>query len=159
MQKIMIAALALAAAACGQSTAPTQTDTAVAAPQSLIEQVQAMAAAEQPVRAVGLLQAYHAAHPDVTPPCTEIRMAESRGVVPADVAPGTVYSPYAGALVFAVQCGARLTTVRADPREHWLVVLAPGATDAVVVNCADARGDDACARTIPRAAPAAATTP
>jgi hypothetical protein len=64
---------------------------------------------------------------------------------------------YKGSLVFSVQCGPQLTTVRDEPREHWLVVFAPGATEAVVVNCANAAGRDQCTRTMPRVT--ATTTP
>ena len=80
------------------------------------------------------------------------------GVVPADVAEGSVYQPFAGALIYSIQCGPRLTTVRADAHEHWLVVLPPGAPEATIVSCADPRGDDMCVMPIPRAAAAATGT-
>jgi hypothetical protein len=152
LMKILAIAAALALAACGQSA--TQAPAGEAAPtqqEGLMGQALAMAPEQQPVFAWQTLSAYQAAHPETQPPCASVRSAESRGLIPDDVAPDSIYGPYAGALVFAVQCGSQLTTVQSNPLEHWLVILAPGATEAVVVNCADAAGDDRCSRDIPRA--------
>lgn len=146
-------AAALALAACGQPAAPEPE--APPAPQSLMEQIQAEAPEMQPVRGYQQLVAYLAAHPELEATCQGPRGAESRGVVPANVAPDSIYAAHAGALVLSVQCGAQLTTVRDNPREHWLVVIAPGASEATVVNCANAAGQDQCTRTIPTAAAAA----
>jgi hypothetical protein len=152
--RTLVFAAALALAACGQSTVPEPE--APAAPQSLMEQAQAQTAEMAPVFAWQQLTAYQQAHPEATPACTSIRGAESRGVVPDNVAADSVYAAHKGALVFSVQCGPQLTTVRDEPREHWLVIFAPGAAEAVVVNCADASGrNDQC----PRAIPVATTTP
>jgi hypothetical protein len=117
-------------------------------------QVEHMDVSMQPVFAWQQLVAYQAAHPEATPPCPKVRRAESEGVIPANVAPNTIYTPFAGQLVFTVQCGQQLTTVHSDPREHWLVSFAPGAASANVVNCADAHGNDQCVRPIPVAAAA-----
>ena len=85
--------------------------------------------------------------------CTGPRGVERRGLVPENVAPDSIYAPFVGADVYTVQCGEQLTTVRADPRERWLVVFAPEADAVQVANCADARGVDQCAaREIPTAA-------
>lgn len=158
MKKIIIAA-AFALAACGQPAATTEE--APAAPQSLMDQFLAMPAEQQPVEAWQELTAYQTAHPEAVPPCTSIRVAESRGIIPADVDPASAYGPYAGALAYSIQCGPQLTATRMDPNEHWLVVMAPGATEAVVVHCVDpATSRDTCPRAIPRAAAApAAPTP
>lgn len=142
----LIAVLALAA--CGQSTAPEPE--AAAAPQALMDQAQRMAADRQPVFAWQQLTAYQQAHPESQPPCASIRRAESRGVIPTDVAADSFYAAHTGALVFSIQCGPQLTATREEPREHWLVVLAPGAMEAAIVNCADARGQDQCPPFIPR---------
>lgn len=150
MMKKFAFAAALGLAACGQSTAPEPE--APAAPLSLLEQVQAQSAENQPVFAWQQLTAYQQAHPEATPACTSIRGAESRGIVPDNVAPGSVYEPFKGALVFSVQCGPQLTTAHDEPREHWLVAFAPGAAEAAVVNCADAAGrNDRCGRAVPTA--------
>ncbi|GAM97900.1 hypothetical protein U91I_01530 [alpha proteobacterium U9-1i] len=155
MRTLAIAA-AFALAACGQATAPAEPE-APAAPLSLMEQAMAQSPENRPVFAWQQLTAYQATHPEAVPPCASIRGAESRGVVPDNVAADSIYAAHKGSLVFSVQCGPQLTTVRDEPREHWLVVLAPGATEAVVVNCANAAGRDQCPRAIPTAA--AATTP
>lgn len=154
MRAYVIAA-SLALAACGQSTAPEPE--APAAPQSLMEQVQAASAEMRPVLAYQQLVAYLQAHPELNATCAGPRAAESRGVVPADVAPDSIYAAHAGSLVLSVQCGQQLTTVRDEPREHWLVVLAPGAAEAAFVNCANEAGRDQCPHAIPTATPPAAT--
>jgi hypothetical protein len=156
--KLIIACAALALAACGQSTAPTEE--APAAPQSLMEQVQAMSGENQLVAGYSALVAYQQAHPEAQPPCTSPRGTESRGIVPADVAPDSVYAAHVGSLVLSVQCGVLISRAQFDPREHWLVVYAPAATEVAVVNCAGPNGADVCPAPIPRAtAPAAPATP
>ena len=148
------AVAAFALAACGQTPAPEPE--APAAPVSMMDQVLAMAPEQQPVFAWQQLTAYQTAHPDAVPVCASIRGAESRGILPADVDPASIYGPHAGALVYSIQCGAQLTGTRMDPREHWLVVMAPGAAEPAVVNCANAAGVDQCPSVIPRAAAPAA---
>lgn len=145
--RTLVLAAALALAGCGQSTAPEPE--APAAPQSLLEQAQAQSAEMAPVFAWQQLTAYQQTHPEATPACESIRGAESRGVVPDNVAADSIYAAHKGSLVFSVQCGPQLTTVQDNPREHWLVVFAPGATEAAVVNCANAAGRDQCPRAIP----------
>jgi hypothetical protein len=119
-------------------------------------QAQAKPAEDQVIFAFQTLAAYQAAHPDSTPKCDRVRAAAPMGVIPADVAAGSIYQPLAGDLVFTVQCGPQLTTVPYQPQQHWLVVLAPGAADATVISCANAHGDDVCPDRVPRA-PATAT--
>ena len=154
-RKTFAFAAALALAACGQPASTSSTSTA---PQSLMEQAQAKAPEELPVYGWQLLTAYQTAHPDSTPVCHSVRRTESRGVIPANVDPASIYGAHAGALVIAVQCGPQLTGIPDDPKEHWLVVLAPGATEAQIVNCADAKGHDACVHPVPTATAATATT-
>jgi hypothetical protein len=146
-------ATALALAACGQAETPEPE--AAAAPQSLIEQVQAMSPEQQPVFAWQQLTAYQQAHPEVQPPCASIRRVDSIGIIPEDVTADSIYAAYKGNLVFTVQCGPQLTTVRDDPREHWLVAFAPGATESAVRSCANDSGRSECTR-IPQRAEAAA---
>lgn len=134
---LFAAAAVFALAACGQSAtkeeeAPAATD--------LMGQVLAMPAEERPVFASTQLVAYHQAHPEITPPCTTIRRVDAVGVIPADVRPDTIYGPLAGSLVYTVQCGEILTTVGDDPRQHWMVVLSPGAAEAAISNCSDEEG-------------------
>lgn len=148
MKKLILTAAALLAA-CGSGASTTGTATSTA-PQSLMEQAQAKAPEDQPVFAYTVLAAYQTAHPDSTPKCDRVRGAQSLGVIPADVATGSIYQPYAGDLVFSVQCGPQLTTVAPDPHQHWLVIMAPGAADATIVTCADAHGNDACPVRVPR---------
>jgi hypothetical protein len=161
---ILAAATAFALAACGQpaSEAPTE-EAAPAAPASLIEQIQAMSPDQQPVFAWQQLTAYQGAHPEAQPPCTSIRAAEARGVVPPNIDPESIYAGHVGSLVFAIQCGPQLTQVRSDPAEHWLVIFAPGATEAAVLNCAEGTRDRCSARTLPTVdampTPAPAATP
>lgn len=147
-------ALALTLAACGQSTAPAAPE-APAAPLSLMEQAQALAPEQRPVFAWQQLTAYQTAHPEAQPPCASIRRAEAVGIVPENVAPESVYAAHVGALVYSVQCGQQLTTARDEPAEHWIIVLAPGAMEAVALNCAGPAGRDQCPRQIPTAAPTA----
>jgi hypothetical protein len=150
---IAIAAFAALAACNQQPEAPAAPE----APASLQAQVRAMAAEMQPVFAYQQLVAHLQTQGAV---CTGPRGAEGRGTVPANVAPDSIYAPFAGADVYTVQCGEQLTTVRADPRQRWLVVFAPDAMEAQFVNCADATGFDRCAaREIPVAEAAPATTP
>ncbi|MBY0563072.1 MAG: hypothetical protein K2P58_02705 [Hyphomonadaceae bacterium] len=152
-----VAVAALSLVACGQPAQTTE-DAAPAAPQSLIEQVQAMAPEQQPVFAWEQLTAWQQANPQAQPPCASIRRVDTVGVIPEDVAPDTLYAGYKGNLVFTVQCGPQLTTVGDDPREQWLVAFAPGATEAAITSCANAEGRSQCPR-IPRRAEAATTTP
>jgi hypothetical protein len=154
MKKYIVAA-AIALAACSPPAEEAATEPT--APQGLMEQAESKSAEEGPVFALGLLQAYQRAHPEVQPTCTSVRVTESRGMIPPDVVPTSFYAPYVGSLVFSVQCGPQLTGTRMDPSEHWLVVLAPGAADPVVVNCND-NGVDKCPRVVPRT-PAAAPAP
>ncbi|MBL8537115.1 MAG: hypothetical protein JNM59_06895 [Hyphomonadaceae bacterium] len=155
-QKSWIVAGALMLAACGQPAEAPQTQPPP--PQSLMDQVTAMAAEQQPVFAWQQLTAWQQAHPEAQPPCASIRRVDTVGVIPEDVAADSIYAAYKGALVFTVQCGPQLTTVRDNPAEHWLVAFAPGATEAAVANCAAANGARTmCFRTPPRAAPATTT--
>ena len=143
---LFICAGALALAACGQSEAPAPETPD--APQSLMEQVQSQPAEQQLVTAYTALIAYQQAHPEVQPPCTAPRGTESRGVIPPNVAPDSVYAAHIGAQVYSIQCGAQISGARMDPAEHWLVVYTPGASEVAVVNCANPRGDS-CPRTLP----------
>jgi hypothetical protein len=152
-----VAVAALSLIACGQP-AETPEPEAPATPQSLMEQVQSMAAEQQPVFAWQQLTAYQQAHPEAQPPCASIRRVDTVGVIPDDVAPDSIYAAHRGGLVFTVQCGPQLTTVRDDPREQWLVAFAPGATEAAIASCANAEGRSQCPRVPPRAA-ATTTTP
>ncbi len=136
---LFAASAALTLAACGQS-APTS-DTAPAAPQSLMEQIQAQSAENQLVAAVVALQTYQHAHTDSTPVCQHVRATESRGVIPDNMDPNTIYGAHKGSLVISVQCGELVSRERFDPHEHWLVVYAPGATEAAIVNCANGDND------------------
>ncbi|HJS79603.1 MAG TPA: hypothetical protein VJ748_03190 [Vitreimonas sp.] len=148
---------ALALAACGQAAAPKEETPA--APLSLMEQVQAQAPEMQLVTAYQALAAYQQAHPDSTPRCTAVRATESRGVIPDNVSPDSIYAAYKGAAVYSVNCGELRTMTRMDPREHWLVVYAPGASEVSIVNCASASGSDLCPRQVPTVAAAPGSTP
>ena len=112
MKKLILTAAVLLAA-CGSGT--TTGTATTSAPQSLMQQAQAKSPEEQPVFAFTVLAAYQTAHPDSTPKCERVRGAQSIGVIPADVATGSIYQPYAGDLVFSVQCGPQLTTTANDP--------------------------------------------
>ncbi|MES1199696.1 MAG: hypothetical protein ABUS48_06930 [Pseudomonadota bacterium] len=147
-------ALALALAACS----PATTTTTSTAPQGLMEIAQAKSQEQLPVYGYTLLAAYQAAHADSTPKCAAVRDTASRGIIPPDVDPATAYGPYAGDLVISVQCGAQISNAPMDPHEHWLVVLAPGAADATIVNCANTDGNDTCPQRVPRKAVVATTT-
>ena len=155
--KNLILAAALVLAACGQPATAPEAETP-AAPADLLSQAQAQSPEMQPVFAWQQLTAYQAAHPEAQPPCASIRRAESRGIVPTDVAPDSIYAGRAGALVFSIQCGPQITRVRDEPAEHWLVFFAPGAAAAEIVNCAEGSNDRCRDRAIPRAAAAPATT-
>jgi hypothetical protein len=153
--KFIIASAALGLAACGQPAAPEKEE-APPAPTGMLEQLQSRGPEDQLVFAYQQLIAYQQAHPEAQPPCTAIRGTESRGVIPADVAPDSIYAPFVGATVISVQCGVLISRAAMEPWEHWLVVFAPGAADVTVVNCA--RGNvDACPVQVPRAAAAGAT--
>lgn len=165
---LLIAAAAFALAACGQSTAEKTEEAAPAAPADMKSQVEAMGPEERGVFAYTQLIAYHQANPTVTPQCTSLRRVDDVGVIPANVRPDSVYQPHVGALVYSVQCGPQLTTVADDPREHWMVVFAPGAAAASFYPCADESGRRSrCTRTpltvspeaTQAATPAPATTP
>lgn len=153
--RVVIAIAALVAlAACNQQQAEAPVE---AAPASLQSQVRRMAPEMQPVFAYQQLVAHLQAQGQA---CAGPRGAEPRGTVPENVAPDSIYAPFVGADTYTVQCGEQLTTVRADPRERWLVAFSPDAAEAQFVNCADDRGTDRCAaREIPVAAPAPAATP
>lgn len=148
MKHILLATAAFVLAACGQPAAPV--DEAPPAAQSLMEQVQGMGAEEQLVWAVSTLGELQRANPALQPPCNNVRGTESRGVIPADVDPESLYAAHVGALVLSVQCGNLVSRERFDPNEHWLLVIAPGASAASVVNCANTRDQDDCPRAVPR---------
>jgi len=141
-----LGAAALVLAACSQP-ADTTAPEAPAAPQTLMEQVQSQGAADQLVTAYTTLLAYQQAHPEVQPPCTSVRGTESRGVIPPNVEPDSIYAAHIGSQVYSIQCGALVSATRPDPAEHWLVIYAPGATEVTVVNCANPRGDS-CPRSV-----------
>jgi hypothetical protein len=146
----------LALAACG---AEAPKEEAPAAPPSLTDTILAQAPEQQLVTAYQALAAYQQAHPDSQPVCRAVRATESRGVIPDDVSADSLYAAYKGAVVYSINCGELRTMTRMDPREHWLVVYAPGATEVSIVNCASAGGDDLCPRVVPRAeAPGATPT-
>lgn len=146
----------LALAACGQAAAPKQEE-APPAPQSLMEQIQAQGPEQQLVTAYQHLAAYQQAHPESQPVCRAVRATESRGVIPDNVSPDSIYATYKGAAVYSINCGELRTMTRMDPREHWLVVYAPGATEVSIVNCASTNGADLCPREVPTVAAAAGT--
>jgi hypothetical protein len=156
MKHILLAG-AFLLAACGQSSEASKDAEAPAPPADALSQLQTQSAENQPVFAWQQLTAYQQAHPEAQPPCTSIRRAEARGVVPTDVAPDSIYAAHVGATVFSIQCGPQLTRARNEPAEHWLVIFAPGAASAEVVNCADGSNDRCAGLTIPRAAAAPAS--
>lgn len=155
MKYVLVAAALAALAACGQAQEAPAPE-APPAPQSALDQLNAQSAEEQAVFAYTQLVAYQQTHPEAQPPCTSIRGSEARGTVPENVDPQSIYAPYVGGAAFAVQCGPQLTTVRAEPRERWLVVFMPSAETAAVVNCAGLNSSDLCrTRTIPTVSPEA----
>lgn len=147
LSHVLAACAALALAACGQSEAPAPE--APPEPQSLLEQLRALPAEQQPVFAYQQLAAYQQANPEAQPTCTAVRATESRGVIPENIDPESAYAPYVGDLVFSVQCGALISATRYDPNEHWLVVFQEGATAPTVVHCAGPRNSDVCPRQLP----------
>jgi hypothetical protein len=129
-----------------------------------METIQGQAPETQLVTAYQALAAYQQGHPDSQPVCRAVRATESRGVIPDNVSPDSVYAAYKGAAVYSVNCGELRTMTRLDPHEHWLVVYAPGASEVSIVNCASASGDDLCPRQVPvvaapGATPSTPTTP
>jgi hypothetical protein len=155
IRHIALAGATLGLAACGQASAPAPE--APAAPASLMEQVLAMAPEQQPVFAYEQLVAYQRAHPEALPTCAAVRGTEARGIIPANVDPGSAYAGMAGAAVYSVQCGALISATRFEPTEHWLIVFAPGATEVSVANCSDGHGGDKCPRVVPTASAPAPT--
>ncbi|MEQ1489722.1 MAG: hypothetical protein ABL932_04155 [Terricaulis sp.] len=152
----LAATAVLLLAACGQPAATTTEEPA--APQGLLEQIQAASPEEQGVLAYQAFIAYQTAHPDiVTPPCTSVRGTD-RITVPANVAADSIYAPHAGKVVFTVQCGALISATRMDYAQKWLVSFAPGAPEATVEHCLGDRSSDRCPRIVPTADPAPATT-
>lgn len=137
-----IAALALSACGEQQAAAPAEAE----APASLQSQSRRMSAETRPVFAYQQLVAHLQAQGQA---CAGPRGAEGRGTVPENVAPDSIYAPFAGADAYVVQCGEQLTTVRDDPAQRWLVVF-PADGPAQFVNCAGDRNADRCAaRQIP----------
>ncbi len=146
--RTLIATVALVAlAACGQPQEAAAPEPE--APATMRSQVRMQSAENRPVFAYTQLVAHLQAQGQV---CTGPRGAEGRGTVPENVAPDSIYAPFVGADAYTVQCGEQLTTVRADPRQRWLVIF-PDGPEAQFVNCADEQGFDRCAaREIPTAA-------
>jgi hypothetical protein len=155
----LAACAVVALAACGQAAAPKEE--APAAAPSLTDTILSQAPEQQLVTAYQALATYQQAHPESQPVCRAVRATESRGVIPEDVSPDSLYAAYKGAVVYSINCGELRTMTRMDPREHWLVVYAPAATEVSIVNCASAGGDDLCPRVVPRAeaTPAAPAAP
>ncbi|MEZ6022797.1 MAG: hypothetical protein R3C16_05155 [Hyphomonadaceae bacterium] len=153
---LIIAAAAFALAACGQSTT-TEEAAAPETPQDMMSEVQAMAPEDRGVFAWRQLTAYQQANPDVQPPCTSLRQVDAVGVIPENVNPQSIYAAHVGSLVYTVQCGPQLTTVRPDPREHWMIVFAPGAAEPVILPCSPDGGRSQCLRVPQTVDPAPAT--
>ncbi|MBS0384781.1 MAG: hypothetical protein JSS00_05475 [Proteobacteria bacterium] len=154
MKLRMIAATALLAlAACGQSGEAPKQEATTAQPQGLFEQLERTAPEMQPVVAWQRL----ITHAETMPACHDVRRTESRGIVPANVAPDSAYAGHAGEWAFSIQCGPQLTTVHSDPHEHWLIFFAPGATTSTIVNCAQGTGDRCLLAQIPTTGAAATT--
>jgi hypothetical protein len=144
-RQILIACAALALAACGQ--AEKAEPEAPAAAQSAYDQILSQSGEMQLVAAYQALAAYQAAHPEVQPTCRAVRATESRGIIPAEAAPDSIYAAHVGSVVYSVQCGELISRQRMDPREHWLVIYAPGAAEPAIVNCANGT-EDACPRQV-----------
>lgn len=158
MRSVLLAACAaLVVGACGQPAPPEPE--APPPPQTLLEQVLAQAPEMQLVGGVQHLHAYQQAHAESQPVCQNVRSSEHRGIIPENVASDSFYAAYVGSLVISVQCGELRSMTAYDPREHWLVVYAPGATEAEIVNCANAQGRDQCTRTVPVVEAPAAPAP
>jgi len=138
MKRLLVGVAALALVACGQAEAPKEE---AAAPQGLMEEALAKSPEEAAVFAYTTFMAHTA---ELARPCPAVRETISRGVIPPDVPENSVYRPHVGSLVFAIQCGELLTTVRADPQDHWMLVLAPGSTTPTIASCLDADGRDGC---------------
>lgn len=155
-RQFLIACAALALAACGQ--AEQAEPEAPAAPESAFDTITWQAPEQQLVTAYQALIAHQQAHPDVQPTCRAVRATESRGIIPAEVAPDSIYAAHVASAVYSIQCGELISRQRMDPREHWLVVYAPDAAEPAIVNCAGTDDTDACPRNVPRA-DAPATTP
>lgn len=141
--RIVAAAALLALAACNPAQEAKQEEEAPPAPQTALEELRAQPLEQQPVYAWQRLTQWQTAN-NIQPPCASVRRSEARGVVPANVDPESIYAPYVGATVFAIQCGPQLTTVRDNPAEHWLVVFVEGAAEPTVVNCAGPNNTDRC---------------
>jgi hypothetical protein len=156
MKLRMIAATALMTlAACGQAgESAKQETTTAAAPAGVFEHLERTAPEMQPVTAWQQLMT----HAETMPACRDVRRTESKGIVPANVAPDSAYAGHAGEWVFSIQCGPQLTTVRPDPHEHWLIFFAPGAATSTIANCAQGAGDRCLLAQIPTASAATTTT-
>lgn len=137
MKKLIVAFAALAAA-CGSQEAKVEE---APAPTGLMEQALAMSPEES---AVFAYTTFMAKAPTLPRPCPAVRETISRGVIPAEVPADSIYAPHVGSLVFAIQCGELLTTVRADPQDHYMLILPPGGTDAQIASCLTAEGIDGC---------------
>lgn len=143
---------ALALGACGQPAAPKQEEPPPA-PQSAMDRVLAQSPEMQLVTAYQALAAYQQTHAESAPRCTAVRATESRGIIPDNVAPDSIYAAYRGGAVYSINCGELRSMTRMDPREHWLVIYTPGAADVTVVNCATPNGaEDRCTQQVPVAA-------
>ena len=146
MTRSYIAAAAmLLLAACGPPAATTEE--APAAPQSLFEEVNAMGGEAQLVFAYQKLIEAQQANPELQPPCSAVRGTE-RINVPENIAPDSIYAPHVGSAVFSVNCGELRSATRLDPSEHWLVVIAPGATAPAILSCLGPRDSDLCPRNL-----------
>jgi len=140
---LALCAAALALVACGQPSETADTATP-AAPQSRAEALAGMSETDQIVGAYQDFAVHMQAHPELTPPCQNVRSTERLGVVPDTVAADGVYAAHIGATVFVVQCGVLESMAPMDPRERWLVIYAPQASAPEIVNCAGQDGRSRC---------------
>ncbi len=142
LNTLALGAAVLALAACGQpAEAP---EAAAPAAQSRIEQLQSMDQAQELVGVYQDFMDYMEAHPELTPPCQNVRGTEKLGIVPDTVAADGIYAGHVGAVAYTVQCGELRTLAPMEPRERWLVLYTTAAPAPAVLNCADENGIDRC---------------
>lgn len=143
MKRLIIGAAALLAA-CGQSSTE-EAEPVAAAPQTLFEQAQAMSPTDSAVLAYTL---FWARKDTLERECVGVRETVERGVIPDTVTEESVYYPYIGSIVYAIQCGDLRLTGPSSFRDRYMLIVSPDSDEPQIAACITEAGTDGCTQIV-----------
>ena len=140
LMKPMILSAALLMAACGP-TAEEPAPEAPAEPQTLFEQALAKDQTESTVFGYTL---FWGMKDQLEEPCVGVRETVERGVIPDTVAEDSVYHPYIGSQVYAIQCGELRLTGPSRISDRYMLIISPDSDTPEIAPCRKEDGTDGC---------------